>query len=68
MKILGKNFKKQMRENKSLTLKLFPKTKKTKNSSYDSGENEALFVKIKAWVLELIPYTSSVLKWPNYSF
>ena len=42
-----------MKENKSLTLKLCQEKRKINNSSYDSGENEVLFVRIGARVLDL---------------
>ena len=65
LKILRKAFKKQMKENKSLTLKLCSKKKK---SSFDFEENEVLFAKIGARVLDLRPDISSESKWCKCSF
>ena len=62
LKILLKAFKKQMKENKSLTSKLLKK-RKNENSSYDFRENEVLFVKNGARVLELLLDTSCGTKW-----
>ena len=54
-----------MKENKSLTLKLCSKKKK---SSFDFEENEVLFAKIGARVLDLRPDISSESKWCKCSF
>ena len=48
-----RGLQKQMKVNKSLTLKLCQKKRKIENSSYDFGENEVLFVKNGARVLDL---------------
>ena len=68
LKILGKDFKKLMKENILLKIKVsYFKTvsqkEKKKNSSYDLGENEVLFLKIGTRVLDLWLDTSSGTKW-----